>query len=99
MRGYALTELPCEARFATMVSRLTRILSAKLDLLVMVVVTAIMAAIAVQAELFEHIHSSTVAHEAWEIDELFSVIFVSSLSLTALSIFRGRRLKKEVARR
>ena len=82
-----------------MVSRLTRILYANLDIVVMVVVTSIIVPIVVQAELLDHHYSSHLGNGSWKADEWGSLILVYSLALTVLSIFRGRRLKKEIARR
>ncbi len=55
--------------------------------------------LAVQYEIFEYLSEIAADHEDWEVDEIFSVLMISSFSLIVHSYLRGRRLKIEIKSR
>jgi len=61
--------------------------------------TLVTGILAIYFEIFEQLVHWTAQYEHLEIDELFSVLIISSFSLTGLAVTRGHRMKREIGRR
>lgn len=66
------------------------------DTAVVLCLALISAIVSVHYDVFERLSALTTRHEAWELDELFSVVIISSVSVIVLAVLRGRRLRREI---
>ncbi|QAY79333.1 ATP-binding protein [Sphingosinicella sp. BN140058] len=77
----------------------TRFIASRGEKLSILIAAGLLACLSLRYELFEQLIAFSATHEAWELDEIFVVVFFAGLCSTALLILRARDLRREVAAR